>query len=115
VRTLCPSCSEPYEPFSEIVEKFALGLLAGGRPIVLRRAKGCDACGGTGYRGRSSILEVLRMTDEIRQAVLKSADASRLHALAVESGMQTMQQHGLRKALAGSTSLEEVLRVTRTV
>jgi len=90
-------------------------VLARGQPILLHRPKGCEACGDTGYRGRSSILEVLAMTDELRQAVLKSADASRLHALAVESGMQTMQQHGLKKVLAGSTSIEEVLRVTRLV
>jgi general secretion pathway protein E len=115
VRTLCPACREPYEPLPELVERFALDRLAGGQAIVLHRPKGCDTCGGSGYRGRSSILEVLGMTDEIRQAVLKSADASRLHALAVESGMQTMQEHGFRKALAGTTSIEEVLRVTRMV
>jgi len=112
VRTLCIHCREPYEPLPELVERFGLAAFADGAGVLLHRAKGCDACGGTGYRGRTSILEVFAMTDEIRAAVLKSADASRLQALAVASGMETMREHGLRKAVAGSTSIEEVLRVT---
>ena len=95
----------------ELIEKLQLPAVA--ERTTLHRAVGCTDCGGTGYRGRSSIVEILAMTDDIRHAVLKSADAGRLHALAVESGMQTMYEHGLDKALAGVTSIEEVLRVTR--
>ena len=111
VRTLCPACREEYEPMPELIEKLQLPTTAA--RSTLHRAVGCAECNGTGYRGRSSIVEILAMTDEIRHAVLKSADAGRLHALAVESGMQTMYAHGLGKALAGVTSIEEVLRVTR--
>jgi general secretion pathway protein E len=111
VRTLCPACREEYEPMPELIEKLQLPTTAA--RSTLHRAVGCAECNGTGYRGRSSIVEILAMTDEIRHAVLKSADAGRLHALAVESGMQTMYEHGLSKALAGVTSIEEVLRVTR--
>jgi len=111
VRTLCPVCRETYEPLAELVERLHLPAQHG--PLKLHRAIGCTECGGTGYRGRSSIVEILPMTEDIRQAVLKSADAGRLHTLAVEGGMQTMYEHGLRKALAGITSIEEVLRVTR--
>lgn len=115
VRTLCRTCREAYAPLPEVVERFGLAEFVIGEPITLHKAVGCDACGGTGYHGRSSILEVLPMTDAIRQAVLRSADSSRLNAIAVEEGMQTMQEHGLKKALAGLTSIEEVLRVTRAV
>ncbi len=115
VRTLCPHCREPYEPLPQLVERFGLDRLTSDRALVLHRPRGCEACNGTGYHGRSAILEILPMTDAIRQAVLKSADSSRLNALAVEEGMQTMQEHGLQKALAGTTAIEEVLRVTRAV
>jgi general secretion pathway protein E len=111
VRTLCPACREAYEPLPELIEKLQMPATA--PRTTLHRAVGCAECGGTGYRGRSSIIEILAMTDDIRHAVLKSADAGRLHALALESGMQTMYEHGLKKALAGVTSIEEVLRVTR--
>ncbi|MGD0145056.1 MAG: type II secretion system ATPase GspE, partial [Rhizomicrobium sp.] len=108
VRTLCSACREEYVPLPELVEKLRLPTEHGAP--TLHRAVGCAECGDTGYRGRSSIVEILPMTEDIRQAVLKSADASRLHTLAVEGGMQTMYEHGLQKALAGVTSIEEVLR-----
>ncbi len=115
VRTLCPHCSEAYEPLPEIVERMGLRELAPAGAMVLKRAVGCAECGGTGYRGRSSIVEVLAISDALRQAILKNVDSSAIQKLAIESGMQTMRTHGLKKALGGSTSLEEVLRVTRAV
>lgn len=115
VRTLCPHCSEPYAPLPEIVERVGLLPLAGGKRIELRHAVGCAECSGTGYRGRSSIVEVLAMSDALRQAVLRSADSATIQQLALDSGMQSMRMHGLKKALAGRTTLEEVLRVTRAL
>ena len=114
VRRLCSACREPYVPLPEIVARFGLARFQGERQLVLHRAKGCADCGGSGYRGRSAIIEVLSMTDDLRQAVLKSADAGKLQSLALEHGMESLQMHGFKKALAGVTSLEEVLRVTRT-
>jgi general secretion pathway protein E len=76
---------------------------------------GCPQCNGSGYRGRAAILEILPLSDPIRRLVLRHADAHEIGAAAVAEGMRTMYQDGLDKALAGDTSLEEVLRVTRAV
>jgi len=113
VRTLCEKCKEAYEPVTAFAARFGLTELCGGEAITLYRPTGCEACGHTGFCGRTAILELLPMTDRIRQAVLQSPEASALHALGLDAGMQTMQTHGLRKALKGVTTVEEVLRVTR--
>jgi general secretion pathway protein E len=97
----------------ELVAKLGLNELSRGGRLVLYRARGCPHCGQTGYRGRSCIVEVLPVSNAIRQAVLKSADSSALQRIAAAEGMQSMRTHGLKKALAGSTTIEEVLRVTR--
>ena len=79
----------------------------------MQRACGCPQCAQTGYRGRSAIVEVLPVSDAICQAVLKSADSGALRGIAAAEGMQSMRSHGLKKALAGLTTIEEVLRATR--
>ncbi|HEY1837705.1 MAG TPA: type II secretion system ATPase GspE [Rhizomicrobium sp.] len=111
VRTLCKNCREAYTPICELIEKLHLDRYSDGKPITLYRAVGCEKCNHTGYRGRTSILEVLIMNDAIRQAVLKSADSGAIQKLALDSGMQTMAVHGLKKALAGVTTIDDVLRV----
>lgn len=113
VRKLCVHCRAPTEALPGLVERMQLDRLAEGRPIILYRAVGCEQCNGTGFRGRSSILEVLVMSDAIRQLVLQHAEARIIQKTAVEEGMQTMFTQGMRKALAGTTTVEEVLRVTR--
>jgi general secretion pathway protein E len=115
VRVLCPHCREAYQPVAEFVEKMNLSTLGENKNVTLYRAIGCQHCGGTGFHGRSSIVEVLPLNDEIRRALLKSGDAMALQEAAIASGMSTMRQHGLRKVLAGETTIEEVLRATRAV
>jgi len=115
LRKLCDVCSEAYEPIPELVRRLKLDRLTEGRSIVLRRAVGCAQCHHTGYRGRTSIVEVLTATDAIKQAVLKSTDSGQIQKIAVEEGMQTMATHGLKKALAGITTIDEVLRVVTVV
>ena len=114
VRVLCRHCREPYEPVAEFVEKMNLQDAAGGKPM-LYRAVGCEHCGRTGFHGRSSVVEILAVGDDIRRVLLKSGDAVALQQTAVAHGMQTMRMHGIRKALAGETTIEEVLRATRAV
>ncbi|MBV9992283.1 MAG: type II secretion system ATPase GspE [Alphaproteobacteria bacterium] len=109
VRTLCIHCRESYEPVAELAEKMHL---PSGR---LWRAVGCAHCNHTGFKGRSSIVEVLPLTNELRRELLKSGDAEALQRVAVDGGMQTMRAHGLKKAAAGLTTVEEVLRATRSV
>jgi general secretion pathway protein E len=81
----------------------------------LYRPVGCPACNGGGYSGRTMILELMVTDDTIRSLVLRRAEAREIQAAAVQGGMQTMYAHGMRKALAGITTFEEILRVTRDV
>jgi general secretion pathway protein E len=110
VRKLCPECRESYQAMPELAGRFA-ALQVDPDAIILHRAAGCGACNGTGYRGRLVITEVLLMTDQIRKAVLRHATATEIRQIAVGEGMETMYLDGLRKALDGRTTVEEVLRV----
>ena len=113
VRTLCPHCKEEYTALPELVEEIKLRKFSQQKDITLWHAKGCKHCANTGYVGRVSILEMLPMTDSLRSMVMKHATATELRAEAIREGMLTMYEDGLRKALAGVTTFEEVLRVTR--
>jgi general secretion pathway protein E len=113
VRTLCPHCKEAYIALPELVEEINLRKFTQDNDITLWHARGCGHCANTGYIGRISILEMLPMTDALRSMVMKHATATELRAEAVREGMLTMYEDGLRKALAGVTTFEEVLRVTR--
>jgi general secretion pathway protein E len=113
VRRLCTHCRQPYRPLPELAAKLArvAGPASSKGTITLHRAVGCDRCGGTGYLGRMVITEVLLMSDGIRQAVLRHATASELQHIAIQEGMITMYDDGLRKAMEGRTTVEDVMRV----
>ena len=108
VRKICPDCRVRYAP-----DPGAVALLAQ-QPVgrqMLERGKGCPACRGTGYRGRTGLFELLLVTDEIKQGLLKSPSAGALREIAHAQGMTTLRQDGWRKVQAGITTVEEVLRV----
>ena len=113
VRSLCTYCREPYEPLDEVVKEFELERFADGKPVVLYRPVGCEACGETGYSGRLGIMEMMPMTDAIRSLVMRHAISGEIRRQAIDEGMQTLYEDGLRKALAGTITLDELLRVTR--
>jgi len=113
VRTLCDKCKEPYTALPELVEQMQLRRFVPQGPITLWREKGCPACANTGFTGRVGIMEMLPMTDKLRSLVMQHVTATDLRAQAVASGMLPMYDDGLRKALKGVTTFEEVLRVTR--
>lgn len=115
VRTPCARCREAYVPAPEAAAALGLERLAEGREAVLQRAVGCEACASTGYAGRTSIAELLPISEAIRRAILEGADAPALERLAIGEGMRTMAEDGLKKALAGLTTAEEVVRVTSAV
>ena len=83
-----------------------------GNPNIYR-ASGCEACGRTGYRGRTGIYEMLLVDDDIRQLALKNVDSSSIKRTGVQKGMLTLLDDGARKVLAGETTLAEVLSVTQ--
>ncbi|MFC0388359.1 GspE/PulE family protein [Muricoccus vinaceus] len=115
VRTLCPACRRAEEAPPALAERLGLARLApegSGGPIRIFHPVGCAGCGGSGYRGRTTVLQVMTLTPALRELVLRRADSSGIEAAAVAEGMPTLMQAGLRKALAGTTSVEEVLRVT---
>ena len=116
VRTLCPQCRKTYHALPEVIAQTGLGrFVTTEGPVTLYAPVGCDACANTGFIGRVAIMEVLPMTDGIRALVMRHATSGDIQKQAVNENMQTMYEHGLRKVLAGTTTLEEVLRVTREV
>lgn len=110
-RRLCPACKTEYRPQRALVRSLGLDRLAANGDPRLLRSVGCGKCERTGYRGRIPLAEFLVLTDPIRAAVMSRRGAGELQSLAVNHGMQTMRQDGLRKALAGLTTIEEVARI----
>jgi len=111
VRRLEPSHAERYEASPEEIDKFGLRRYQPEGTIYLFRPRG-SAIAPTGYLGRTTIMEFLVMNDEIRRAVMRHAGMGELEQLAKQAGMRTMYEDGIAKALAGVTTIEEVLRVT---
>lgn len=112
VRKLCLDCRDPYTPIDEVVDRWQLARFGDPAAMTLYRAVGCAACNGSGYDGRSAILEILIISETIKRLVLEHSDSSKIAAAAIEQGMVPMRDDGLRKVVAGHTTLEEVLRVT---
>jgi len=110
VRTICPRCKEPYSPDEALVE--GLGLSDHGEDLTLYRGGGCEYCRFTGYRGRTAIFELMRMTGTIRELTLERRPATEIKKRARAEGMTTLREAGWRKATDGITTVEEVLRVT---
>jgi type II secretory ATPase GspE/PulE/Tfp pilus assembly ATPase PilB-like protein len=108
-RRLCPHCKEACEPPEGLLKKFKLK--RGAIPHVYRE-KGCEQCGGTGYRGRTGIHELLVMNDAIRGLITPSPSVNDLKKAAVANGTLTLQIDGLMKVIHGETSVNEILRVT---
>ena len=111
VRRLEPTHAERYEASGEEIERFGLRRLQPEGPIFLFRPRP-SALAPTGYLGRTTIVELLVMDDELRRAVMRRDGMADIERLARSRGMRTMYEDGLLKALAGHTTLEEVLRVT---
>lgn len=112
VRTLCTHCKESYVPDAQLLASTGLGrFCAPGQPIY--RAVGCEHCRHTGYRGRTGIHELLVLDEPLRRAIIEGRDANSLHTLAAQSGMLNLFEDGLRKVAAGTTTLDELARVTQ--
>jgi type IV pilus assembly protein PilB len=108
-RSLCPECREEFQPPRQLL--LDAGYDPDNLPEKLWRPKGCRKCGGTGYRGRIGIHEVLLVNEAISRKIVDGGTAEDLRALAVEQGMLTLRQDGLEKVRMGLTSVEEVARI----
>jgi general secretion pathway protein E len=141
VRRLCSSCRQPYIPSDQDLRSLQIDpdhygppapLMRGARVTddeptritaidagakrprpVFYRPVGCEACTGTGYRGRVGIYELLVIDEPVRREVLNRSDANRITRVASERGMVTLRQDGARHVMAGNTSMEEVLAATQ--
>jgi type IV pilus assembly protein PilB len=110
VRTICPNCKTSYAPSADLISSFHLD---GSKNLAWYRGKGCKACRNTGYRGRSGIYELMIIDEHIRNLILENASNTVIrHAAQQSQGMKLLRHDGLRKAMAGITTLEEVNRIT---
>ena len=114
VRKICSSCKEEYSPDEE--ELFLIGL----KPDDVKgkkfyRGKGCEVCNGIGYKGRTGILEILVISDEIRTLIVNKATAGDIRSKSREKGMSMLREDGLKKIWMGITTIEEVARETQGV
>ncbi len=111
VRTICPNCKEEYDPTNEELEMIGLDKsnLNNGK---LFRGKGCSHCRRTGYLGRTGIFEIIPMSRKIRGLVFDNANEDLIRQEAVDAGMATLRESGLRKVIEGVTTIEEVSRST---
>lgn len=116
VRILCAHCKEPHALTSaNLMEDSRFAALGFAEGDIVHRPKGCDWCGGTGFRGRIGVFEVMEVTPTLRRAIGPKTDASDLEAVARDEGMTTMAEDGVAKCRAGLTTVDEVFRVTASV
>lgn len=109
VRTLCSKCKEAYTAPPEALKDLGIPT---GQKVPLYRTQGCDECKQTGYRGRTSVHELMETTDAIRDLLIRKSSSREIKDQAVKEGMTTLRKGGIAKALKGLTTVEEVLRVT---
>ncbi len=111
VRRICPDCKSDYRPEEELLRELGPDGAAL-RGATFYYGRGCAACHKTGYRGRTGLFEILRLDEPLRRSVQHSGSTSQLRTLAIEGGMQSLRQSGLRAVTEGRTTIEEVLRET---
>ncbi|MBI3880707.1 MAG: type II/IV secretion system protein [Verrucomicrobia bacterium] len=108
VRNNCPLCAEPYEPDPALLKMLPAEAV---ETATFRKGAGCERCVGTGFSGRSGLMELLVVDEVIREAVLEKKPTRALQDVAIKQGMETLWQLGVRRVLDGHTTLEEILRV----
>jgi type IV pilus assembly protein PilB len=107
VRRICPECAAAYEPGPEELEFYRS---VGGHGKVFRRGTGCSFCAHTGFRGRTGVFEVLRISDAIKRLLLRDVSPEALRQRATSEGMATLRSSGLAKIEEGLTTVAEVMR-----
>lgn len=111
VRTICKDCISPYEPSESILSQLGVSAHELGDKQFYTGA-GCDICGQSGYRGRAGLYELLNITEPIRELITNRAPSIVIKQKAIELGMNTLREDGLRNIYLGKTTIEEVLKYT---
>ena len=111
IRCLCHHCRKETKLPAEVLERSQMKLNSSEKP-ELYHAVGCPACKHTGYSGRMALIETITIDDDIRDMIMRRASAQQLKQAAIEKGMKTLRMVGLERVKDGSTTLEEVLRIT---
>lgn len=112
IRVLCEDCKEAYLPDEDTLKR--LGILPDCAEMpAIYRARGCNRCLNSGYRGRLGIYEIMLLNDSLQNMIMKTHDSHQIKNEAVRQGMTTLYQDGINKVLCGTTTVEEVLRVTQ--
>ena len=111
IRKICTNCRTPYEPTEAVLSQLGLSPHEIGDKSFYY-GKGCDACNHTGYKGRKGIYELLHITDPVRQLINQRAPTVVIKQKAIEQGMITLRQDGLRSIYDGETTIEEILKYT---
>jgi excisionase family DNA binding protein len=114
VREVCKHCRTEHRPSPALIERLQAETGMNLAAATFYTGKGCDECRGYGYRGRTALFELLEMNDRLRDLTVRRASTAEIRQAAIESGMVTMLQGGLRKAMDGITTIEEVMRVLGT-
>ena len=110
-RKVCKACREPYDGDEESLVQYG-HVPTGKGKMQFYKGKGCATCNFTGMKGRVAIYEVMPVGEELRDAILKNQGTAELRAIAQTAGMRSLRQAGLMKVIEGTTTIEEVLRVT---
>ncbi|WP_027881319.1 ATPase, T2SS/T4P/T4SS family [Meiothermus rufus] len=111
VRRICENCKIQVEPDPMVLRRLGLSL-EDVRGKNLYKGTGCDKCGGSGYKGRTAIHELMVLDDEIRRAIVEGQSATQIKEIARKNGMKTLREDGIQKAFLGITTLEEVMART---
>jgi general secretion pathway protein E/type IV pilus assembly protein PilB len=112
VRTICTECAEKVEYPPDYLAEISFPVKELGTRFL--RGKGCDHCRQTGYQGRTAIYEICVVTEPLRKMIMQKKDGGELKQCAIAEGMETLRQDGWRRVAQGSTTIEEVVRVTQT-
>jgi len=110
VRLICESCKVWYDPSPALLRRLKLQSSADA-PLKMAKGAGCPQCKGTGFRGRSAIVEMMVLDDELRELIISNPSVGKLREAACAKGMRLLWEEGMAKVLAGATTVEEVLRV----
>ena len=113
VRTICPTCIEP-APYTDELRGLIQKHFSYGSDFMpkLFKGKGCTICRGTGYKGRTGVFEMVRVTPAIRELILQDASTDEIRKQAIHDGMRTLEKSALAKVIQGITTLDEAMRVT---